>query len=58
MNLCRVFKWCSVEEMMNLPNGFTHALFKEYTDTMKDEKKRQALEGEQMSDELEESMGR
>ena len=40
-----------------MPNTFTHTLFKEYTDTMKDESKRQAAEGEVMTDQLEESLG-
>ena len=42
---------------MELPNWFSHALFKQYSDMMKDEKGRQAMEGEAMADELEEGMG-
>ena len=42
---------------MNFPNAFSHALFKQYTETMKSEEKRQAMEGEAMADELEENLG-
>ena len=57
IGLSKFIKGCvSIKELMDLPNAFTHALFKQYTDTMKDEEKRQAAEGENMADELEDAL--
>lgn len=52
-------KGCTtIRELMDMPNAFTHTLFREYTLTMKDESKREAAEGEVMADELEDAIMR
>lgn len=42
---------------MDLPNSFSHALFKQYTEITKSKEGQEALQGENMTDEIEEMMG-
>lgn len=46
----------SLTELENMPNRFIQTLWKLYVDTMRDDKKKEAMESEQMMDEMTDAM--
>lgn len=47
----------SISELENLPNRYINVIFKEYVETLKNKDKQEALAGEEMVEQLEETMG-
>lgn len=46
-----------MRELEDLPNHYSHTIYRQYIDVMKDMEKQKALEAEQVQDEIEDAMG-
>jgi hypothetical protein len=50
-------KGCTtISELENLPNHYSHTIYKEFIDTQMDKDKQEAVQSEQMMDELSDAM--
>jgi hypothetical protein len=47
----------SVKELMELPNGFSHTVFKQYFESTKTKEGQEALGAAEMEDEIEDIIG-
>lgn len=58
MNLTKYLKGCTtMSELEAMPNHYTHTIYKEYVNMLKDEKLKQANQNENMMEEMSEMMG-
>ena len=57
MNLTKFLKGCTtMGELENMPNSYSHTIFKQYTEMLKSKEAQEAVQGEEIVEDIEDNM--